>query len=80
MFVTLDGDYVCPSSLPGEAAVHRVADRLPRSPSANWVRPAAQAGLGFLSGRLVGNLIFGGRSQGMDPSQAAQNISRTLRP
>ena len=32
MFVTAAGGYACPSSLPGEAAVHRIAAHLPKRP------------------------------------------------
>lgn len=33
MFVTADGGFSCPSSLPGEAGVHRVEQKLPRTPT-----------------------------------------------
>lgn len=62
MYVTEGGDYVCPSSLPGEAAVHRVEARpavLPKS-GTRWAGPVVRGVLGFAAGRVVGNLLFGG--------------------
>lgn len=62
MLVTADGAFGCPSSLPGEAAVHRVDTKPPvlakRGPGGPG--PVLQGLLGFVAGRFVGNMLFGG--------------------
>src|SRR5690348_15827428 len=61
MLVTGEGSYVCPASLSGEAAVHRVADRPPvLAKNRSWIAPAIRGVLGFAAGRMVGNLLVGG--------------------
>lgn len=57
-----DGDYVCPESLPGEAAVHRVEARpavLPKSGS-NRLLQVVKGLLAFTAGRVAGDVLFGG--------------------
>jgi hypothetical protein len=59
MYVASGGDYVCPSSLPGEAAVHRVAAAPPVAPKSKPIlSPLASGVLSFAAGRLVGNALF----------------------
>lgn len=57
IFAATDGVISCPNSLPGEAAVHRVAARLPGKPK-RGMNPFAQAVIGYTAGRVVGNLLL----------------------
>lgn len=52
MYVTADGGFSCPSSFPGEAAVHRIAQdlsTLPKRPKTRGPRPSLGQTLGQLA-------------------------------
>ena len=71
LLVTSDGGCTCSNARPGEAAVHRVAEKpmvLPKNRS--WAPALIHGLLGFAAGRAVGNLILGGPHQGPAPVQA----------